>query len=84
MTTSKIITTRSGSTAGVLTRTLMVSVLCLVTVVICTAAHDASVSREGSRAARYERISESLPAKCRQYYNDGTGAWAACIGVEPK
>lgn len=30
------------------------------------------------------RDERSLPDLCRSYYNDGTGQWAECMGVELK
>ena len=30
------------------------------------------------------RKEAGLPAECREFYNDGTGRWAECMGVGPK
>ena len=30
------------------------------------------------------RKEAGLPELCRQFYNDGSGRWAECIGVGPK
>jgi len=29
-------------------------------------------------------VSPSLPTVCREFYNDGTDRWAACMGVGPR
>jgi len=79
--TSTTTTTRSGSIAGAVTLILMALALCSLTAVICIAAHVASVSQDAQPDAGSAHTSETLPAKCRQYYNDGTGRWIECMGV---
>ena len=41
-------------------------------------APDSPIARE----IKVKRV--PLPTKCREFYNDGTGRWAECMGVEPK
>ena len=82
--TRTTITTPSGCIAGVMTLILMALALCLITAVIFTALLDERSEAAGTRAVESVRISKTLPEKCRQYYNNGTGQWAQCMGVEPK
>lgn len=77
-------TTRSGSIAGVLTLTSMVLALCSLTAVIFTALLDERNEAAGARAVESVRISKTLPAKCEQFYNNGTDQWIECMGVGKK
>ena len=79
--TSTTTTTPSGSIAGVLTLILTVSALCSLTAVIFIALQDARLEAAGTLAVRSERISGTLPRKCEEFYNDGTGRWIECMGV---
>lgn len=50
----------------------------------CTAQQDERDDPNVTPDVRSERISNHLPSKCRQYYNNGTDQWIDCMGVGPK
>jgi len=61
----------------------------LVSLILCGAAlltgYVAGAAKESVEAAARNRAQRiELPQLCAQYYNDGTGRWAECMGVEPK
>jgi len=77
-------TTPSGSIDGVPAVILTALACSLITLVVFTAVLGERADRNATRAVESNSTSTSLPAKCRQFYNDGSGDWIVCIGVELK
>lgn len=56
-------------------RQLFLSAVLLIFVGSCTVVYDEQPVQH-TQAPK-----QSLPAKCRPFYNDGTGRWIECMGV---
>jgi len=46
--------------------------------------HDGVYTPVPTPEAAVDTPSVSLPDRCRELYDDGTGQWAICMGVGPK